>query len=268
LPCSQLSPNDSSIPLDSSVEDTVDSPPTTIKRRPPRAKVRVHDQYYFRFPRKSNRSSRIKQQDMPNRCLTPISFHQGFCPEAEMKNDVISINVPNDFYVAPVTIRSKPTKDVRHVDRSGRPQFNATEEKVIEINESRLVYQNFLNDALDDIPLAFWNDARKLLDSYQRAIACKSKPRAILSNSGYFAGELPSKLKPDVIRREKGQYTYNWFLVEYRTSPLSPKKRRVKDRRPHYGAKKAEKNHEYWRTICPESDETDRGYVTSHSVEY
>ena len=121
-----------------------------------------------------------------------------------MKNDVISINVPNNFYMPPVTIRSKPTKDVRHVDTSGPAQFNATEERVIEINESRLVYQNFLNDALDDIPLAFWNDARKLLDSYQRAIACKSKQRAILSNSGYFAGELPSKLKPDVIRREKG----------------------------------------------------------------
>ena len=185
-----------------------------------------------------------------------------------MKNDVISINVPNDFYMSPVTIRSKPTKDVRHVDTSGTAQFNATEHRVIEINESRQVYQMFLNDAMEDIPLAFWNDAKKLLDSYQRAIARNSKPRAILSDRGYFAGELPSKLKPDVIRREKGQYTYNWFLVEYRTSPLSPKKRRVKDRRPHYGAKKAEKIQEYWLTICPDSDETDRGCISSHSVEY
>ena len=186
-----------------------------------------------------------------------------------MKDDVISINVPNDFFVSPVTIRSKPTKDVRHVDTSGAAQFNATEERVIEINESRLVYQNFLNYGLDDIPLAFYDDAKKLLDSYQRAIARKSTPRAILSNSGYFAGELPSKLKPDVIRREKGQYTYNWFLVEYRTAPLSPKKRSVKDRRPHYGVKKAERIAAYWRTINPDSDDTDdRGYTTSHSVEY
>ena len=185
-----------------------------------------------------------------------------------MKNDVISINVPNDFYVAPVTIRSKPTKDVRHVDTSGRVQFNATEERVIEINESRLVYQNFLNEAMLDVPLAFWNDAKKLLDSYQLAIARNSKPRAILSDRGYIAGKLPSKLKPDVIRREKGQYTYNWFLAEFRTAPLSRKGRRVKDRRPHYGAKKAERIQEYWRTLCPDSDENDRGYETSHSVEY
>jgi hypothetical protein len=99
---------------------------------------------------------------------------------------------------------------------------------------------------MDDVPIAFFGHAKKLLDSYQQAIACKSKPRAILSDRGYFAGELPSKLKPDVIRREKGQYTYTWFLAEYRTAPLSRKGRRVKAR-PYYGAKKAEKLQAYWR---------------------
>ncbi len=86
---------------------------------------------------------------MPNRCLTPISFLQEFYPEAEMKDDVISINVPNEFYMPPVTFRSKPTKDVRHVDTSGTAQFTATEHRVIEINESRRVYRDFLNDAMD-----------------------------------------------------------------------------------------------------------------------
>jgi hypothetical protein len=131
---------------------------------------------------------------MPNRCLTPDSFLQEFYPEAEIKDDVI-INVPNDFYVQPVLAgphRSKPPKDVRHVDTSGRLQFTATEERVIEINESRRVYRDFFNNAMDDIPIAVWDDAKKLLDWYQLAIACKSKPRAILSDRGF----LPASFHP------------------------------------------------------------------------
>ena len=197
-----------------------------------------------------------------------ISFLQEFQEE-------VIINVKDDFFVQPFLggpHRSKLPRDVRHVDTAGRPQFTATEERVIEINESRGVYHKFLKEKMDNVPTAFRDDAKKLLDSYQREIARKSKPRAILSDRGYFAGELPSKLRPDVIRQEKGQYTYNWFLAEYRTAPLSRKGRRVKDRRPHYGAKKAGKLQAYWRTICPDSDETDRGtdrgYISSHSVDF
>jgi hypothetical protein len=224
----------------------------------------------FCYPRQSNLSSRIKQRDMSNRCRTPISFLQEFYPEAEIKEEVI-INVKDDFFVQPFLggpHRSKLPRDVRHVDTAGRPQFTVTEERVIEINESRGVHHKFLKERMDDVPTAFRDDAKKLLDSYQREIARKSKLRAILSDRGYFAGELPSKLRPDVIRQERGHYTYNWFLAEYRTAPLSRKGRRVKHRRPHYGAKKAEKIQAYWRTICPDSDETDCGNISSHSVEY
>jgi hypothetical protein len=167
---------------------------------------------------------------MPNRCLTLISFLQKFYREAgELVHDIM-INVLNDFHVPPLLAgphRSKTPKDVRHVDTFGRPQFTAIEERVIEINESRRVYHDFLKHGIDDIPSAFLEHAKKLLDSYQRAIACKSKPRAILCDRGYFAGELPSKLKADIIRQEKGQYTYNWFLAEYRTAPLFRKRRRA-----------------------------------------
>jgi hypothetical protein len=210
---------------------------------------------------------------MPNRCLTSTSFLQKLCPEAEIQEDVI-INVKNDFSVQPFLggpHRSKLPRDVRHVDAAGEPQFTVTENRVIEINESRRVYRDFLTEKMDDVPIAFYQHAKKLLDCYQREIARKSMPRAILSDRGYFAGELPSKLRPDVIRQEKGQYTYNWFLgilAEYRTAPLSRKGRRVKDRRPYYGAKKAEKIQAYWRAIRSDSDETDSGNISSHSVEY
>ena len=126
---------------------------------------------------------------MPNRSLTPNSFLQEFYPEAEIKEEVI-INVKDDFFVQPFLggpHRSKLPRDVRHVDTAGRPQFTATEERVIEINESRGVYHEFLKEKMDNVPNAFRDDAKKLLDSYQREIARKSKPRAILSDRGYFA---------------------------------------------------------------------------------
>ena len=128
---------------------------------------------------------------MPNRCLTSTSFLQ----EAEIKGDII-INVKDDFFVEPFLggpHRSKLPRDVRHVDTTGRPQFSVTEERVCEINESRRVYHKFLKEKMDNVPKAFRDDAKKLLDSYQREIARKSKPRAILSHRGYWAGELPSK---------------------------------------------------------------------------
>ena len=47
----------------------------------------------------------------------------------------------------------------RHVDTAGRPQFTVTEERVIEINESRGVYHKFLKEKMDNVPIAFRDDA-------------------------------------------------------------------------------------------------------------
>jgi hypothetical protein len=110
----------------------------------------------------------MKQRNMPNRCLTSTSFLQ----EAAIKGDII-INVKDDFFVEPFLggpHRSKLPRDVRHVDTTGRPQFSVTEERVCEINESRRVYHKFLKEKMDNVPIAFRDDAKKLLDSYQREI--------------------------------------------------------------------------------------------------
>ena len=88
--------------------------------------------------------------------------------------------------------RSKPPKNVRHVDTSGLPQFTAIEERVIGINESRAVYAQFMKDMIDDVPVPFLEHAKRLIGKYQRAIAKKATKRAILCDRGYSAGELPS----------------------------------------------------------------------------
>ena len=162
--------------------------------------------------------------------------------------------------------RSKPPKNVRHVDTSGLPQFTAIEERVIGINESRAVYAQFMKDMIDDVPVPFLEHAERLIGKYQRAIAKKATKRAILCDRGYSAGELPSKLKPKIIRQDYGHYTYNWFLTEYRTVPLS-REGTARSRRYHR-AKKTEKIQDYRRAICNESDDTDSGFISSHSIEY
>jgi hypothetical protein len=116
---------------------------------------------------------------MPNRCLTPISFLQEFYPEAEIKEDVI-INVTDDFFVQPFLggpHRSKLPRDVRHVDTAGPPQFTVTEERVVEINESRGVYHKYLKEKMHDVPIAFRDDAKKLLDAQIKAARNSFRPR-------------------------------------------------------------------------------------------
>ncbi len=49
----------------------------------------------------------------------------------------------------------------------------------------------------------------------------QSKPFSADCDQGYSANKVPPKLKPNIICQEYDQYTYNWFLVEYRTLPLS-----------------------------------------------
>ncbi len=111
---------------------------------------------------------------------------------------------------------------------------------------SNEVYRDCLNHVILGM-VAFLENAEKLIDSYQQAIACKSKPRAILCDRGCSAGELPFNPKPKLIRQEKGQYTYNWFLAEYMTVPLT-RKSRVRAR-PYKSAIKEEKIQQYRRSI-------------------
>ena len=83
-------------------------------------------------------------------------------------HDVL-IDVPNDFHAPQDSAgqhRSNPPKDVWHVDTSGRPQFTVIKERVIEINDSRRVYHDFLNRVIPDMVLiAFLGHAEKLFDS-------------------------------------------------------------------------------------------------------
>jgi hypothetical protein len=203
--------------------------------------------------------------------LNPCPFLQrdNAKAHAEFETGVV-INVTDEF---PAEERSSAgprfmhPKDVRHVDTSGRPQFTAIEERVIGINESRAVYQKFLVELEEMVPIGFWKHAKRLIFSYQKAISRKAKTRAILCNQGYSAGEPPSKLRPDIIRQDYGQFTHNWFLAEYRTGPLT--RNGTAKARSYKRAKKARKIHEHWLSICKsEHTDSDRGYTSSHSVDY
>ncbi len=77
-------------------------------------------------------------------------------PEHEMQKDV-TINVTNHFLASP----SRHGHNVRHVDTSGKHQLIAVEERVIGLNESRAVYQNFeANEGFDNVPIAFLGCAK------------------------------------------------------------------------------------------------------------
>ncbi len=82
-------------------------------------------------------------------------------PEPEMQKDVM-INVTNNFLASLAPGPSRHGHNVRHVDTSGKPQFTAIEERVIGLNESRAVYQNFeANEGFDNVPIAFLGCAKK-----------------------------------------------------------------------------------------------------------
>ena len=157
----------------------------------------------------------------------------------------VTINVTNDFCASPFP----PYRLVRHVDTSGKPQFTAVEERVIGLNESRRVYQDFIAHGLNDVPLHFRKLAKKIIFMYQRAITQKTSKRAILCDQQDSAGKIPPEAKPQIVRQEYGQYTYNWFLAEYRTLPLSRESDRIRRRRKL-------------------RDQTeDPGYISSHSID-
>ena len=163
----------------------------------------------------------------------------------------------------------KPTRHVRRVDTSGRPRFTAIEEKVIGVNESRRVYLDFeKNGGFKHIPAEFLDHAKELIFRYQRAITKKASVRAILCDQGDSSGTVPSQLKPHVVHDDYNTTTYNWFLIEYKTYGFA---------RPRSSPRLADKR-KYcdWRSWTREitqkqkdetSDDTDRGYISSHSVE-
>ena len=66
-------------------------------------------------------------------------FQESFYTEAEEVEKDVTINVTNEF--DPYDDYCRRSNNVRHVDRSGLPQFTATdsEETVIGLNESREV---------------------------------------------------------------------------------------------------------------------------------
>ncbi len=102
------------------------------------------------------------------------------------------INVTNEFN--PYDIYCTRSNNVRHVDRSGLPQFSATEETVIGLNESREVFRDFEEiGGFDDVPIGFLTIAKKLIWKYQRVLTKKASVKAILCDRGYSAGKLPRK---------------------------------------------------------------------------
>jgi hypothetical protein len=101
---------------------------------------------------------------MPNLWLTPCAFLEEFNSEDSefVKGDLgVKINLTNDFRVQPFQdrpIKSKTPKDVRHMDTSGRLLRISlrSRKKVIETNESRAMYRDFLKDVIDEIvPVPF-----------------------------------------------------------------------------------------------------------------
>jgi len=176
-----------------------------------------------------------------------------------MQRDV-TIAVTNEFLASP----SRFGRNVRHVDTSGKPQFTAIEERVIGINESKAVYQRFEESGgFDKVPIAFLGCAQKLISEYQRAIARKASWRAILCSRGDSSGPLPPKIKPEIVRSEYVQITYNWFLAEYKTFALyrwSTSSLRRKE-----GLKRKMKRLKHQ---AQQEDQEDSGSMSSHSVDF
>jgi hypothetical protein len=86
------------------------------------------------------------------------------------------------------------------------------------------VYQRFEetqeSDGFDNVPIAFLGCAKKSISEYQRATARKASWQAILCSLGESSSFLHPKIKPEVVRSEYGQITYNWFLAGYKTFAL------------------------------------------------
>ncbi len=76
-----------------------------------------------------------------------------------------TINVTNDLLASPS--RHGHNHDTMFVTSllrgsSGKPQFTAMEERIIGLNESRALYQNFeANEGFNNVPIAFLGCARK-----------------------------------------------------------------------------------------------------------
>jgi hypothetical protein len=87
--------------------------------------------------------------------LNPCPFLQErFYTKAEEVEKDVTINVTNEF--DPYGDYGGRSNNVRHVERSGLPQFTATEETVIGLNESREVFRDFeKNGGFDDVPVQF-----------------------------------------------------------------------------------------------------------------
>jgi len=157
-------------------------------------------------------------------------------------------------------------KNVRHVDRSGLPQFTAREETVIGLNESREVYRDFQDiGGFDDVPIGFLSIAKKLIWKYQRVLTKKASIKAILCEHGESAGKVPRKLKPHIIRRGHDQYTYNWFLVDYVTFP--PSSTESKKRRQNELLRKKTAREAIVRAGGQEWTD-DPGCLSSHSIDW
>jgi hypothetical protein len=118
--------------------------------------------------------------------LNPCPFLQErFNTKAEEAKKDVTINVTNEF--DPYDNFGGRSNNVRHVDRSGLPQFTATEETVIGLNESREVYHDFQDiGGFDDVPIGFLTIAKKLIWKYQRVLTKKASVKAILSDRGYL----------------------------------------------------------------------------------
>ena len=174
----------------------------------------------------------------------------------KMQRDV-TIAVTNEFLPSP----SRFGRNVRHVDTSGKPQFTAIEERVIGINESKAVYQRFQESGgFDDVPGPFLGCAKKLISDYQRAIARKASWRAILCSRGDSSGPLPPRIKPEIVRSEYGQVTYNWFLAEYQTFAHRGSTASLR-RKENFKRKMQRLKHP-----SQQEDEEDSGSMSSHSV--
>jgi hypothetical protein len=104
----------------------------------------------------------------------------------EVEKDV-TINVTNEF--DPYDDYCRRPNNVRHVDRSGLPQFTVTEETVIGLKESREVFRDFDEiGGFDDVPIGFLTIAKKLIWKYQRVLTKKA------SQAGGHAGGPASRL--------------------------------------------------------------------------
>ncbi len=104
--------------------------------------------------------------------LNPCPFLQErFNTKAEEVEKGVTINVAEfkPYYIY------EGENNVRHVDRSGLPQFTAKEETVIGLNESREVYRDFEEiGGFDDVPIGFLPIAKKLIWKYQRVLTKKA----------------------------------------------------------------------------------------------